>query len=139
MKQSLCASLLSICVSILPSCGVAYMAQRDEILKKNSEADFSPAPPADREKQERDLILSVLKDPDSARLAFLGVEKDAIQRQVLSPDAVPVWVSKVSVNARNSFGGYTGAQAWRIAWHKGKLFAYSPGNSKGWSYLRSLP
>ena len=139
MKRTLCASLLSICVSIFPSCGVAYRAQRDEILKKNSDADFSPAPPADREKQERDLILSVLKDPDSAKLAFLSVEKDAIQKQLLSPEAVPVWVSNVSVNAKNSFGGYTGAQPWRIAWHKGQLFAYSAGKSRVCYYLRTLP
>lgn len=125
------ASTLSLPVVVgsillsLPGCGVAYMAERDRILQAGNDADFKIQPPADREEQERRFILSVLKDPESARLAFLGLEKDAIPAEYASPKAVPVWVSRVSVNAKNSFGGYTGSKVWRIAWQNGKILAYS--------------
>lgn len=55
---------------------------------------------------------------------------------------VPVWVSEVSVNAKNGFGGYTGFKLWSFLYRNGKLVStidsvgyqkYLPENSPEWT------
>jgi hypothetical protein len=67
-----------------------------------------PPPAADPFAPARAAVLSVLKDPDSARFADLHPGKS---------DAVCG-----TVNARNGFGGYTGARA--FVWTPGRVLIY---------------
>ncbi len=78
-------------------------------------AQYPPKPTDYREEVKRYLRLE-LKDPDSAIYegwllwkAYLG-----------SNPPVYGWESMVSVNAKNSFGGYTGFKNYSF-WHEGRL------------------
>ena len=63
-------------------------------------------PPADAETVARRYLLEeALKDPDSAKIIFIKVEPSTRSRK-----DDPCWYVRFKVNARNSFGGYTGWQ-----------------------------
>jgi len=53
-------------------------------------------------------FLTNLKDPYSAQVAWI---KEPV-RQWCGAWAAPGWVVNVGINAKNSFGGYTGASAY---------------------------
>jgi len=75
-------------------------------------------------------MASILKDPDSAKYQFGESYKGYI---TYYPDTVfPSkteygWVIRVSVNAKNSFGGYTGYQLYRfLVRDENIILAYGP-------------
>jgi hypothetical protein len=76
-----------------------------------------------------------MKDPDSAKIQCVGEPKrDTIRLSITGSRAFSVWVTQVSVNAKNSFGGYVGAQPYLLAWRvsavgsrkSAALFAFAP-------------
>jgi len=88
------------------------------------EADYGPKPPANHNELEKQEILKILKDAESARFKFSEqIKKDAIQPSFASPSAVPVWLTIIKVNAKNSYGGYTGFKYYICAWRDGQIFA----------------
>lgn len=99
-------SLLGI-VFILSACGAAYNVDPAQIATVSAEA-----PPAKNtiipliEGQ----IRSRLKDPQSAQFSWPN-EFVAGQHQPLMAKPIYGWVTCGTVNARNSYGGYTGPQA----------------------------
>jgi hypothetical protein len=121
----------------LAGCGVAYQQQRSEILRSASTESFGPPPPADYRATGEAFIKRLLKDPDSARFEWVSEPRhEAIQPAFASPHAMPVWVTGVRVNAKNSFGGYTGAEPFALAWKNGKIIAYTSSSSGFWEYVR---
>jgi len=121
---------------LFSSCGVAYEQQRAEVLKTASSESFGPPPPADYRSIGEAFIRRVLKDPESAKFEWVGEPKhEAIQPAFASPHATPVWVTGVRVNAKNSFGGYTGFDPFALAWKNGKIVAYTSTETGGfWQY-----
>jgi hypothetical protein len=116
----------------LSGCGVAYEQERSGILKTASIQSFGPPPPDNYREVGADLIRKQLKDPDSAKFEWVGEpKKDAIQPAFASPHAIPVWLTEVGVNAKNSFGGYTGSQLWMLAWQNGKIIAFASPDTTG--------
>ncbi len=43
-------------------------------------------------------------------------------------------IAQVDVNAKNSFGGYTGSEPYLFAWKDGRMYAYRFA-SAGWDYV----
>ncbi len=131
-------SLFSLIIALLlTGCGVAYQQQRSEILKSASTESFGPPPPADYRATGEQFIRHLLKDPDSAKFEWVGEpQHEAIQPAFASPRATPVWVTTVQVNAKNSFGGYTGAEPFVLAWSHGRIVAYTSTSQGFWQYVR---
>ncbi len=82
----------------------------DEVAKS---AQYPPKPSDFREEVKRYLRLR-LKDPDSAIYDNWTLERAYLG----SSPPVYGWMSSVSVNAKNSYGGYTGFDMYHF-WHEG--------------------
>lgn len=118
--------LIVLSAVMLSGCGIAYGIKRDNMLKNATEADFGPKPPANHEEIEKQLLLDRLKDPESARFKSVDKMKNtAIQAGFASPTPVLVWITALSVNAKNSYGGYAGFQYYGFAWRDGRVIAVS--------------
>ena len=98
------AVLLAACLG-----GCAMPPSQEEIAK----ADYGPFPPAYQE-MVKSAFSQMLKDPYSAVYEFHG---DPVKGYYVNP---PIkgggvtygWCGNVSVNAKNSYGGYTGSEEW---------------------------
>lgn len=124
MKPHITIPIVLVAFS-LSGCGVAYQQQRSEILRTASSSDFGPPPPADYRAKGEQFIKHLLKDPGSATFEWVGEPRhEAIQPTFASPKARPVWVTTARVNSKNSFGGYTGATPFVLAWSHGSVVAY---------------
>jgi len=131
MKAVVTGFLLAATLT-LAGCGVAYQQQRSEILKSASAESFGPPPPADYRSIGEAFFKRLLKDPDSAKFEWVvGPRHEAIQPEFASPHAIPVWVTAVRINSKNSFGGYTGFDPFALAWKNGKIVAYTTENTGG--------
>lgn len=93
------ALLLAGCVSV----------SREEIAS----ADFGPKP-ANYEERVKAYMGAVLKDPMSAVYDFRPTLRRAVAKGGLMDNFAKYygWVFEVSINAKNSFGGYTGAKTY---------------------------
>jgi len=134
------AAILTFMIS---GCGIAYEANRSQLLKTATVGDFGPRPPANYQDIESDMIRDMLKDPDSAKIRFGELTTDAIQSGFASPKAILIWKNDALVNAKNSYGGYVGFQAYHFAWRDGHIIAVAfpivteYGASDGnWQYLK---
>jgi len=124
---------------MLTACGVAYQQERSQVLRSGSTESFGPPPPADYRATGEAFIKRLLKDPESARFEWLGEPRhEAIQPAFASPHAMPVWVTPLHVNAKNSFGGYTGFDLFSLAWRDGRIVAYYSAEHGFWVYVRDL-
>lgn len=127
MKALIKVSVLLLMISAISGCGVAYNVNRNSLLKSATESDYGPPPPPNHQDLEAQAIRARLKDPESARFEFgVGeIRRDAIQSGFASPTPILVWRTVVQVNAKNSYGGYTGFQPWHFAWSNGRIIATS--------------
>ena len=80
--------------------------------------DFGP-PPADPIEAAKLLMPEVLKDPASATYQFSNTFKGRCKRGRLGGAQWIGWAANVSINAKNSFGGYTGYQPYTILFSGG--------------------
>jgi len=111
---------------------VAEAAQKKAWLAQAKNAHCGPLP-KDWQAQAKTHIISQLKDPDSAKFNFN--QREPIKGYVgwqKGPDGnYPLfcWVAFCAVNAKNSFGGYTGEKLWWITIRDGKVFGAGPASS----------
>jgi hypothetical protein len=89
--------------------------------KDVEQADFG-AQPMGVEKALREQILAALKDPESARIEFQDA-RPTWGRVVGQPDTVFGWEVTAMVNAKNSYGAYTGAKPWNFMLPDGRLLS----------------
>jgi hypothetical protein len=89
--------------------------------KEVEKAEFG-AQPVGVEKALREQILAALKDPESARIEFQEA-RPTWGRVVGQPDTVFGWEVIAMVNAKNSYGGYTGAKPWSFMLRDGRLLS----------------
>lgn len=119
-----------LCIA-LGGCGLAYQKKRDELVQRSTAADWGVLD-SNHHSKERALILSILKDPDSAKIRFTAPTRGT---DSISGEPVLAWFSHAFVNAKNSFGGYTGEQAFAFAYKCNanadcKLIDYAVPNKK---------
>jgi len=126
LRSLLIAILLASVLFASSGCGVAYRINRDKLLSTATETDYGPPPPENHQDIAAQVIRQQLKDPDSAQFQFGGIARDAIQTGPMSPTAMLVWRTSALVNAKNSYGGYTGFQPWHLAWKNGRVIAIAP-------------
>lgn len=102
ISQFVKAALLTIVFSISAGC---VTAPRD--VKTITDAEVGPYP-ADYQFTVQSYFEQVLKDPDSAQYQWPGKPFKGYARVNLGKDMLFGWVVPVIVNAKNSYGGYTG-------------------------------
>jgi hypothetical protein len=106
-------------VALLSGCGVAYMASESALLKSATLSDWGPEPPSNHWEIEEAFVRHQLKDPLSALFTRGSLSREAIPSAMTK--AQLVWVTSLVVNAKNSYGGYTGGRTYYFAWRNGKL------------------
>jgi hypothetical protein len=132
-----CRIALVMLALALTGCGIAYESRKAHLEKTAKIEDYGPRPPADYQDLERQMILNGLKDPESARIEFLGSPMASIiQARFASPKPILVWVSSARVNAKNSFGGYNGFSLYQFAWRDGKVVGTFSQEQGFWSMTR---
>ncbi|MGP3038387.1 hypothetical protein [Serratia nevei] len=81
--------------------------------------------PKDYQEKIKNHFNSTLKDPYSAQYKFMPTFKGYSQDGQWSPSGGKVtfgWVSPVLVNAKNSYGGYTGDQKYVFIFSGGEMY-----------------
>lgn len=89
-----------------------------------SNADYGTLP-ADYQQQIKSHMASILKDPESARYSFEPPFKGYSQDGSLSSTSGGVMYGQivgVQVNAKNSYGGYTGNQLYVFMFSNGMMY-----------------
>lgn len=115
MKRS---SSLLVCGLAL---GVALFSGGCVTQQNLATADFGPSP-ANAEEKTREYFNSALKDPESARIKFVGLHKAfSIDGLIIGGAKHYGWVQVVEVNAKNSYGGYTGSKLYYIFFEGGSV------------------
>lgn len=100
-------SLLLVFLSVFVLSGCVAPMTASEV----SAATYDPLPD-DYQAQIKNLILDSLKDPDSANFKFSPPKKGYTESTRHFAYIVPV-----SVNAKNSYGGYTGFKTFYYAYY----------------------
>lgn len=108
MKRLLITSILSLSALSLTGCASVSPPTQQQI-----ESASYGALPDDYQAQIKNTMSAMLKDPYSAQYTFLQPFKGYSQDGAWAPSKGGVtygWVAPVMVNAKNSYGGYTGAK-----------------------------
>lgn len=91
-------------------------------------ADCGPKPVFHRS-MAKVVFDTVLKDPDSARITYHDLEKGWVCAGIDDPGAF-CWKMPVTVNAKNAFGGYTGAQTWVFWFNNTQMLSARDGDGQ---------
>lgn len=123
-RRRLASALLlaSLAALLAAGCGTAFRSAADEFERTQPASAWGRQPPPGHVESEKAYVLRALKDPESARFEHAGVARFLAPVSVQDPGVVPAWRSVLMVNAKNSLGGYTGAQAWVFLYRDGILF-----------------
>ncbi len=127
MKNLFGLLLLAVC------CSCSTVPSAEDV----KDQDHGPVPVAYESKVKDALELS-LKDPRSAEFKFLAPYKSFLHRQGILVDksqrgTVYGWSVPVLVNAKNSYGGFTGFERYTFVFRDGQLIAWQ--DSRGlWTY-----
>lgn len=119
-RTKLCSGIAAIGLAVLSACANVPPEQIPV------DFDFGPIPEDVQSKTEAHFA-TILKDPDSARYAF---DEEFIQvachtfelRGTPRKLKYAGWARKVGVNAKNSYGGYTGATRYAVLFQDEKIW-----------------
>jgi hypothetical protein len=102
--------------------------------------DHGPPPTGQTAAITRTFLESMLKDAESARYQFPDtVEPVTLKAGALSgKQSIHGWRADVMVNARNSFGGYTGWQHWAFIIREGRVVAWNDRADLGLNTWRTV-
>lgn len=120
MRKILLASLIGLSVVTMAGCATQKPPSQAEI----STANYGELPKNYKE-QITNSLSSRLKDPYTAQFTFLPPFKGYSQDGPWSPSGGKSyfgWVAPVLVNAKNSYGGYTGNQKYVFMFSGGVLY-----------------
>lgn len=129
--------VITLAAIILSGCGTAYRAEAEKFMRTQPPETWGAPPSATIRSAEAKIILARLKDPGSAIIESRPLERATIAASMTDPTVVPVWTSPVLVNAKNSFGGYTGAKLYEFHYSRGRLYAIDY-PERGRVYLAAL-
>jgi hypothetical protein len=95
---------------------------------------------ADAERLALALLGSYLKDPGSAQIAWAPVQRGWIKEPAVNGGATRFgYVLEARVNAKNSYGVYTGAKLFRFLFFNGQLVsAHVPQELQGLPYMGKI-
>ncbi|HWH75062.1 MAG TPA: hypothetical protein VNV16_12445 [Methylibium sp.] len=103
-------------------------------MQTQPESAWGPKPPAGHAKTEAEWLRRQLKDPYSADIRPATLSRTVLPASCTDGTVVPVWCSNIAVNAKNSFGAYTGFKTWMFCYSNGSLFATVDGDGiKTWA------
>lgn len=109
----------------LSGCGIIYSINLSNLERTLTDADYGN-PPKNYEILAEKYIKSLLKDSDSAQFRNWTVpEKCLFPSNTSMTEPKPGYCNYVEVNAKNSFGGYTGFSVWKIRWYKGMPYGHT--------------
>lgn len=129
--------IVSIALSVcLVGCGVAYRNAAEEFIRTQPESAWGKAPPPGHKEIEKERVKAKLKDPFSAQFNDGENQRVTIAASLTDPTVVPAWKSTIFVNAKNSFGGYTGFKIYNFYYANGELYAVEDMDN-GRSYLKA--
>ena len=115
MKKSFLLLLIAVSGCALPS---------KEVLET---ADYGePIAQEDAQKIADAYLVRQLKDPESRRVTFYALEKGYCKPDGMFSDWVYGYKMRTAVNAKNSFGGYTGKKFLDFFFINGKLLKVFP-------------
>lgn len=132
---------------VLISCktGTLPVAPKSSLNKPPSDseltgADYGPIPSKSHQEQIRSTMETLLKDPESAKYRFSSPKKDWIPRYHFDPvikgqprlhGYLFGWKIDFGINAKNSYGGYTGENPYMAFFENGELRGiFKPGTHK---------
>lgn len=104
-----------------------YLAQ---IKAQVATADCGPYPES-YQQLAKAAIQQTLKDPDSAKFEFPGKPYKGFSyahTDFKNETTVFCWTVAVKVNAKNSYGGYTGSKTWYVDIRDGRVINVLPGS-----------
>lgn len=128
--------LITLSLCFLTACGVAFKHDAEQFISTHKQADWGNPPPEDHLTAESAYIKARLKDPNSAEIRQEAIQLQVISATMSDPAIVPVYASLISVNARNSFGGYTGFKTWTFYYDTGRLFAVENDHGRTYFYKK---
>lgn len=120
---------------LLASCATPHRGGPPELnappaVHELEAAEYGAPPLPEHEATIRAAIARTLLDPESARFAFAEPEPGWAHQYVIDGPPGPYqpghafgWRVAVEVNARNAFGGYTGAQRYDAFFQDGQIRA----------------
>lgn len=112
---------IAFLAAFVSGCAVTPMPTPLQIALK----DCGPAP-VDYKEQIEALIGFRLKDPESARYKYSIPEKGCVRSAPLQGSKLYFgWLVNVEVNAKNSYGGYTGYELYQTLFQDGEIVAWS--------------
>lgn len=88
--------------------------------QEKATADYGKYP-NDYEMITKDYMKRVLKDPESARYRFDKTVRKSNTRATTRQDTKYCWMVTFAVNAKNSYGGYTGEKVGFVCIKDGKV------------------
>lgn len=101
----------------LTACTTAPTGQGGKLLTL---ADAGPKP-ADAIAIAKAAMLPILKDPESARFQLIRPARPVVTGDSIFHKGGAGWEICVNVNAKNSYGGYTGYRTTYILWNSGRM------------------
>jgi hypothetical protein len=119
------------CLSLTVVALLAGCASTPITPEQIAQGDYG-APPSDHEAYLKSYFEGVLKDPYSAVYRFGKPYKGYLTKAPIAGGGIDQfgWLVEVDVNAKNSYGGYTGMKPY--------MFFYKNGTWKDVSYIRML-
>lgn len=76
----------------------------------------------DAKRMAQEWLQAHLKDPESARYTWQGFGRGYVKDGLVYGGALNFgYMLVVGVNAKNSFGGYTGSEPWEFLFHNGQI------------------
>lgn len=112
-----------VAAAFLSGCGTAYRSAAEEFIRTQPASAWGAQPPPGHVEVEKAYIQRRLKDPGSANFEVVGLQRVTVAASLTNPEVVPVWMSSLRVNAKNSYGGYTGFKVWNFYYRSGELYA----------------
>jgi hypothetical protein len=113
MKTLICMSLAVACLAFA-GCGTPAPTSQQFAV-----ADYGP-PIGEKDREIiKEWARAGLKDPDSAKFEFEEPRKAAVQENRVW---TYVWVQKFWINAKNSYGGYTGREPYWVYYRDGRIY-----------------
>jgi len=135
--------ILKICLLLAlitgPGCGLAQHSHREKVLRSSDLSPFGKPPPKDYQEALKARVIRNLKDPDSAKIEFIGKFAKQVAAVAFESEGKPAWVVPIFVNAKNSFGGYTGFTLWQAWWRDGEWVAIGACDEPAGSWLAADP
>jgi hypothetical protein len=124
-RTALLAVFAATATVALAGCGISFRNSADEFQRTQPPSAWGKAPPTGHQDAEKQFVLRTLKDSESARFEHRAPERWLSPVSQTDPGVVPTWRSVLRVNAKNSYGGYTGFQEWQFFYYDGELSSVS--------------